>query len=172
MKSWLLRKDISMARMIGTKLSEDLGRRLDGHSVSDFADQAILLHTIDADGFPHPCVLSYFEVVAADIHNIHLATYKESQTTQNMRQRSKVTLSIFDTRVTYYLKGSARELRQEMRSAPHNSMINVSLEQVLSDQADPVLEPGAYIERGIIVVNPHVAREPARYEAILKELLA
>ncbi len=159
-----------MAKLIDTELTEDLERRLSGRFTEEQADQVILIHTVDSDGWPHPAVLSYFEVVAADRANIRLATYKSSRTSDNMRQRERVTLSIFDKRATYYLKGTARELRQEMNSAPHNSMFNVSLAQVLMDHADPILEPGAYISSGITCVNPHPQTEGSRYAATLKEL--
>ena len=159
-----------MAKLIDRALTEDLERRLCGRFVEERADQVILIHTVDSDGWPHPAVLSYFEVVATDRANIRLATYKASRTTENMRRREQVTLSIFDERATYYLKGRAQQLRKEMNSAPHNSMFNVSLAQVLIDHADPILEPGAYILSGITCVNPHIQSEGARYAAILKEL--
>ena len=159
-----------MAKLIDTVLTDDLEQRLCGRFVDERADQVILIHTVDSDGWPHPAVLSYFEVVATDRQNIRLATYKTSRTTENMRRREKVTLSIFDERATYYLKGAAQELRQEMQSAHNNSMFNVSLAQVLIDHADPVLEPGAYISSGITCVNPHVQSERSRYAAILNEL--
>lgn len=147
-------------------LTEDLYRRLCGQSIEEHANKVILIHTVDPNGWAHPAVLSYFEVAAKDRSNIRLATYKTSRTTENMRQTGKVTLSIFDERVAYYIKGTASELAREMRSAPHNSKLNVVVEEVRVDQADPVLEPGAYIANGIRVVNPN---PPAI--AILKELL-
>ena len=159
-----------MAQLIDTSLTEDLERRLCGRFVEKRSDQVILIHTLDADLWPHPAVLSYFEVVAVDRENIRLATYKTSRTSENMRRREKVTLSIFDRRTTYYLKGTAAELRQEMQSAAHNSMFNVSLAQVLTDHADPKLEPGAYISSGVTCVNPHLRSDQDRYGAILKEL--
>ena len=147
-------------------LTEDLYRRLCGRFVGEYANKVILIHTVDPNGWAHPAVLSYFEVAAKDRSNIRLATYKTSRTTENMRRTGKVTLSIFDERVTYYIKGAASELAPEMRSAPHNSKFNVVVEDVRVDQADPVLEPGAYIASGITVVNPN---PPAI--AILRELL-
>ena len=83
----------------------------------------------------------------------------------------KVTLSIFDERVTYYIKGAASEVCGEMQSAGNNSKLNIVVEQVLADQADPVLEPGAYIASGITYVNPNAGVERSTRAAILKELL-
>ncbi len=159
-----------MARWIDNVLTQDLEDRLCGRFVEEQADQVILIHTVDSDGWPHPAVLSYFEVVAIDKANIRMATYRTSRTSENMRQREKVTLSIFGNRETYYLKGDAQRLREEMQSAPHNSMFNVSLAQVFIDHADPILEPGAYITGGITCLNPNVRSELPRYINTLKEL--
>lgn len=155
-----------MPKSASRQLTDDLYRRLCGQLVEQHANKIVLIHTVDEKGWAHPAVLSYFEVAAKDRSNIRLATYKTSRTTENMRRTGKVTLSIFDERVAYYIKGTASELAREMRSAPHNSKLNVVVEEVLVDQADPVLEPGAYIASGITVVNPN---PPAI--AILKELL-
>jgi len=69
--------------------------------------------------------------------------------------------------VTYYIKGTAVEIAREMRSAPHNYKLNVAVAEVLVDQADPVLEPGAYITSGITYANPN----PPPL-SVLQELLA
>ena len=154
-----------MPKSAGRELTDDLFRRLCGKFVDEHASQVILIHTVDENGWPHPAILSYFEVAATDRHNIRLATYKTSRTTRNIRRTGKVTLSIFDERVVYYIKGTA-EIAGNMRSATHNARINVGVEEVLIDQADPMLEPGAYITAGITCANPN---PPAR--AVLKELL-
>ena len=155
-----------MPKFASRELTEDLYRRLCGQFIGDHADKVILIHTVDENGWAHPAVLSYFEVAAKDRFNIRIATYKTSRTTENLRRTGKVTLSLFDERVAYYIKGTTSEIAREMRAAPHNSKLNVAVEEVLVDQADPVLEPGAYIASGIRVVNPN---PPAA--AILKELL-
>lgn len=155
-----------MPKSASRELTEDLYRRLCGESVAEHASKVILIHTVDEKGWAHPAVLSYFEVVAKDRRNIRLATYKTSKTTENMRRTGKVTLSVFDERVVYYIKGTASELARGMRSAPHNSKLNVVVEEVLVDQADPVLEPGAYIASGITCVNPN---PPST--AVMQELL-
>jgi len=149
----------------GRELTDDLLRRLGGQFIDAYKDNVILIHTVDENGWAHPAILSYYEVAAKDRSNIRLATYRTSRTTQNIRRSGKVTLSIFDERVVYYIKGSA-EVAGDMRSASHNARINVAVEEVLIDQADPVLEPGAYITGGITFTNPN---PPAI--TVLKELL-
>jgi Pyridoxamine 5'-phosphate oxidase len=149
----------------GRELTDDLYRRLGGQFIDEHKNKVILIHTVDEGGWAHPAILSYFEVAAKDRRNIRLATYKTSRTTQNIRRTGKVTLSIFDERVVYYIKGTA-EIGGDMRSASHNARISVAVEEVLIDQADPVLEPGAYVTGGITFTNPN---PPAA--AVLKELL-
>lgn len=155
-----------MPKSVSRELTEDLYRRLCGQFIQEHANKAILIHTVDENGWAHPAVLSYFEVAARDHSNIRIATYKSSRTTENLRRTGKITLSLFDERVACYIKGTASEMEREMRLAPHNSKIHVRVEEVLVDQADPALEPGAYIAGGITVVNPN---PPAM--AILEELL-
>ena len=160
-----------MPKLASHQLTEDLFRRLCGLFVDEYADKVILVHSIDINGWPHPAILSYFEVAAKDCLNIRLAMYKTSKTTENIHRTGKVTLSIFDERVTYYIKGTATDVRPEMASAPHNSKTNIHVNEVLVDQADPVLEPGAYIAAGVIYVNPGAAITRPRNTAILRELL-
>ena len=154
-----------MPKFVGKELTDDLYARLCGRFVNRYLSQVVLLYTVDLNGWPHPSVLSYFEVVARDRTNIRLATYKNSNTTENMRRNHIVTLSLFDDRIACSIKGRTEEIRNEMRSAPHNSMLNVAIDQVLLDEADPVLEPGAYIAGGITCVNA------GRRDGILKELM-
>ena len=142
-----------MPKFVSNELPEDLYTRLSGRFVDRYLDQVILLYTVDKNGWPHPAMLSYFEVAARDRTNLRLATYKESNTTATMRRNGKVTLSIFAERAAYSVKGTAEEIHREMRSVSRNTMFNVAIDQVLVDQADPVLEPGAYIAAGVVCAN-------------------
>jgi hypothetical protein len=165
------RRGMAMAKQVGRELTEDLYRRLCGEFVEEHDSKVVLVHTVDPSGWPHPAILSYFEVAARDPRSVRLAVYKTSRTTENMRREGKVTLSIFDQRVTFYIKGTALEVRREMRSAAHNSMLDVSVEEVSVDEVDPLLESGAYISGGITYEDPNRAAHVTRHRAILQELL-
>lgn len=157
-----------MTKLAGDHLSEGLYQRLAGSHLSAHAEKAILICTVDAGGWPHPALLSYFEVVAKDERNIRLATYKDSSTTNNMRRNGKLTILILDERTAYYLKGTAEELVREMNSSPHNSKLNFRLEQVLADEANEEYEPGVYLTSGVTYkrsADQHQAR------ALIEELL-
>jgi len=160
-----------MPRLISHELPDDLYMRLNGREVEKYLNHTVLLYTVDSHGWPHPSLLSYFEIAARDRKNLRLATYNNSGTSENMRRTGIVTLSIFDLRVAYAIKGRAHEIRQEMLSAPRNSMLNVAVEQVLIDEADPVLEPGAYIAGGITYVSPDLGPERTWRNDILRELM-
>lgn len=156
-----------MARFVGRELPEDLYQRLAGN-LEACAEKAILVCTVDQAGWPHPAILSYFEVIAKDRCNIRLATYKDSSTTNNMRRNGKLTMLVIDERIACYIKGTVEELSREMSSAPHNSKLNLRVDEVLADGANEEFEPGVYITSGVSYKRPEgqLARE------MLKELLA
>ena len=160
-----------MARFISKELPDDLYRRLSGEDLEACAEKVILISTVDANGWPHPAMLSFFEVVAKDRRNIRLAPYKDSGSTENMRRNGKLTISIIDERVVYYVKGSVEELQREMSCSPHTSKLNLRVEQVLVDQANEQLEAEAYVASGVTYTNPHLAAELSRARGVLRELL-
>ncbi|PYS31652.1 MAG: hypothetical protein DMG11_00665 [Acidobacteria bacterium] len=160
-----------MPKFVSKELPEALYARLSGHEVDRYLDKVILLYTVDPNGWPHSSLLSYFEVAAKDRSNLRLATYRDSNTTENMRRNGKVTLSVFDERVAYSIKGKAEEIRRQMQSVSRNSLLNLAIDQVLVDEADPDLEPGAYISGGVTCVNPNLGAERTWRNEVLKELM-
>jgi hypothetical protein len=160
-----------MATLVGDALPDDLLERLSGRALASCTDKVIPIFTVDLEGWPHPALLSYFEVVAKDRRNIRLATYTGSNTTNNMRRNGKLTLVILDARVAYYIKGEAQELRPQMQCAPHNAKLNLVVEQVLTDQTDEQYEPGAYLSGGVTYYNPNRAAQQKQAEDLLRELL-
>jgi hypothetical protein len=160
-----------MARFLSTELPDDLYRRLCGDDLDAHAEKIIPICTVDANGWPHPALLGYLEVIAKDRRNLRLATYKDSTTTNNMRRNGKVTLVILDERVVYYIKGNARELAREMRCAPYASKLNVRIEEVLLDQTEEQLEAGVFVAHAPTYTDPHLAERVRRARDILGELL-
>ena len=160
-----------MAKLVGTELPDDLYERLRGDRPEEYAGEVILLSTVDGEGWPHPAMLSYFEVVALDRRNIRLATYGGSRTANNLRRRAVATLSIIDERLAYYVKGGVTEFRHEMRCSPHNSGFRLRVEQVLADAADEEYEAGACVTGGVTYYNPDPLAEAAKGKALLSELL-
>lgn len=160
-----------MSRDLGSELSADLLERLSGRDLESKATKVIQIFTVDAAGWPHPALLSYFEVVAKDARHIRCATYATSTTSANMRRSGQVTFVIIDLRVAYYVKAQAVEIAPAMRATEWNSAFDCRVEQVLSDEVNEAYEPGAYVAGGVTYYNPQRATELARARSVLAELL-
>ncbi|MGH7823858.1 MAG: hypothetical protein ACREQ7_01590 [Candidatus Binatia bacterium] len=133
-----------MSRLVGNELTEALFERLSGQSVTAHEGKIIPILTLDESGWPHPALLSYYEVVAQNLCDIDMALWKNSSTARNLRQTGKVALMITDKGVNYYLKGKVKELELEMAGAPQVSRFRVTVEHLLEDQ-----EPNAEITSGL-----------------------
>ena len=134
-----------MSRLVGKELTKLLLDRLNGQNVTPHESKIIPIFTLDDLGWPHPALLSYFEVVAKNSSTVDLALWKDSSTANNLRRLGKVTLMITDKGLNYYLKGSVKELEAEMSGAPQVSRFRIATEQLLEDQ-----EPNAEITSGLI----------------------
>ena len=159
-----------MSRVVYGGLTPELVDRLGASDVDRFAHLAIMICTVDANGWPHPAMLSYFEVAAVDASNIRLAVYKDSRTCANMRERGKATLILVDEGMVCYVRGATTEVAPSMRSAPYNAALNMRVEQVVFDEPPPDLEPGAFVTSGITYM-PRSADALARARSVLAELL-
>ncbi len=133
-----------MSRLVGKELTKLLLDRLNGQNVTPHESKIIPIFTLDDLGWPHPALLSYFEVVAKNSSTVDLALWKDSSTANNLRRLGKVTLMITDKGLNYYLKGSVKELEAEMAGAPQVSRFRIATEQLLEDQ-----EPNAEITSGL-----------------------
>ena len=160
-----------MSKHVGDALPDDLFERLNGRDLPTVADQVIVVCSVDDRGFPHPALLSYFEVVAIDHRTIRLAMYSDSRTTRHARREGRLTLLLVDAGVAYYVKGTVQEVGHSMRTTPYNAKLDFLVAEVLADEPHPTLEPGAYISSGITYVNPRRAEELERAQRVLAELL-
>jgi len=133
-----------MSRLVGKELTKLLLDRLNGQNVTPHESKIIPIFTLDDLGWPHPALLSYYEVVAKNSSTVDLALWKDSSTANNLRHLGKVTLMITDKGINYYLKGSVKELEAEMAGAPQVSRFRIATEQLLEDQ-----EPNAEITSGL-----------------------
>jgi hypothetical protein len=133
-----------MSRLVGKELTKLLLDRLNGQDVTPHESKIIPIFTVDDLGWPHPALLSYYEVVAKSSSTVDLALWKDSSTANNLRRLGKVTLMITDKGINYYLKGSVKELEAEMAGAPQVSRFRIATEQLLEDQ-----EPNAEITSGL-----------------------
>lgn len=133
-----------MSRLIGNAITKELVERLSGNRVTAFEGRIIPIFTLDEKGWPHPALLSYYEIVAHNVTTLDVALWKDSSTAKNLRTSARITIMITDWDINYYLKGTARELQYEMTGAPQVSRFRVTVEEVLEDQ-----EPNAQITSGL-----------------------
>lgn len=147
-----------VSRTLGPSLPPALQQRLSGRDLQDRMTEAILIATIDTAGRPHPALLSYAEVVAVDAQTLRFATYRESTTAQNLRERGAITLCLIAPGSAYYLKARARELAPGETLARFEAVV----EDVLVDEARADLEGAATLTSGIgFRVSDPAARLPA-----------
>ena len=157
--------------MLGSQLPPDLVDRLSGRNLEALAAKVVQIVTVDAQGWPHAALLSYFELVARDATHIRCATYAKSTTSGNMRRSGKVTFLIIDERLSYYVKAHATEIAPAMKTTDWNAAFECQVEQVLADEVNEEYEPGAYVASGVTYFNPQRAKELERARAVIAELL-
>ena len=158
-----------MARVRTNALTDVLYRRLSGADIESLAALAIVVCTVDAEGWPHPAMLSYFEVAAVDRRNVRLAIYTDSRTCANMRERGKATLIVVDQDLVCYVRGVTSEVVPAMAAAPFNAMLHLRVDEVLFDEAPPDIEPGALVTGGM-TYRPRTGAPLAQARAVLAEL--
>lgn len=150
-----------MSDDVGKELPDDLFDALWSEDVSAERGRAILILTADANGWPHPALLSFREVAARDRGTIRVVTYAGSTTTRNMRENGKITLAFVDERMTYYVKGAAKEIPSHLAGTPPQlATFDARIAQILRDFAGAD-EAGAYVTSGITFHNPWPTTERA-----------
>jgi hypothetical protein len=98
-------------------------------------DHAIVMCTIDEHGWPHPAMLSAFEVAARDASNVRLALHVSSHSTRNLKANGKLSIVLAHEEGVYYVKGDVLMRAASMRNAPYNAAFNLRVDSVLEDNA-------------------------------------
>src|SRR5579884_59823 len=83
-----------MSRSLGNQLPGALLQLLDGRDLGQKTQLALLLNTVDAQGYPHPAMLSVGEVLAPSPSALRLALYATSTTTSNLRRGGTLSLAL------------------------------------------------------------------------------
>jgi hypothetical protein len=154
-----------MSQLLGKALTPALLERLGGTQIEAHEGKIIPILTLDEEGWPHPALLSYYEIVAKDPTTLETAVWKNSSTANNLRRAGKITLMVTDQGVNYYLKGSVRELEYEMTGAAPVSRFRITLAQVIEDQ-----EANAQITTGL-TYKRLTRRDPNDFSAKVWRLL-
>ncbi len=138
-----------MSKFLGKVINEELLVRLSGKDIGSKEGKAIIVVTVDEQGWAHPAVLSYYEIVAKSEGQIDIAVGKTSTTGKNLRRTGKITLLVTDAGINYYIKGGAQETRESLGAVPFMSLFRVEVAQLLEDQ-----EPGSPITSGLTFIRP------------------
>jgi hypothetical protein len=154
-----------MSQLLGKELTPSLLERLSGARIEAHEGKIIPIFTLDEAGWPHPALLSYYEIVAKDAGTLDTAVWKNSSTAVNLRRAGKVTLMVSDHALNYYLKGGVKELEYEMTGAAPVSRFRITLEQVIEDQ-----EANAEITTGL-TYKRLTRRDPNDFSAKVFRLL-
>ncbi len=129
-----------MSKILGNQLTAELLQRLSGAAIASHEGKIIPVFTLDEAGWPHPALLSYYEIVAKNAATLQMAIWKDSSTANNLRRSAKISLMIADHGVNFYIKGKVSELDREMAGAPQVSRFQIAVAELLEDQ-----EPNAQI---------------------------
>src|SRR5262249_60938369 len=76
-----------MTRLVGSELSPALVDRLSQRDLRTRLGVGLPLVTLDADGCPHPMLVSYLELRAYDTRTIGLVIQSESSSARNLAER-------------------------------------------------------------------------------------
>jgi hypothetical protein len=93
-----------MTRSLGSALPSALVERLSQRDLSSRLGLVLPFVTVDAEGRPHPMLLSYLEVRAYDSGTVGLVILARSRSARNLAERQTGTLLIVEPDVTVYVK--------------------------------------------------------------------
>jgi hypothetical protein len=93
-----------MTRSLGPALTEALVDRFSQRDLRSRLGVALPLVTVDADGRPHPMLLSYLEVRAYDPRTVGLVMLGRSRSATNLVERGTATLMAVEPDGTVYVK--------------------------------------------------------------------
>lgn len=122
-----------MSRSLGAHLPPALLARLSQADLPSHLGKAIPLITVDADGRPHPMLLSYLEVRAADSRTIRIVIGARSRSSRNLLERQAGTLLVVEPEQTFYVKARASDGPHQVAGLLDFGLFVLSVEDVLED---------------------------------------
>lgn len=93
-----------MTRSLGAALTPELVERFSQRDLRSQLGIALPFITVDADGRPHPMLLSYLEVRAYDATTVGIVVLARSRSARNLVERHTATLLAIEPDTTVYLK--------------------------------------------------------------------
>jgi hypothetical protein len=93
-----------VTRRLGAALTPELVERFSQRDIARRLGIALPFVTVDADGRPHPMLLSYLEVRAYDTGTVGLVIGARTRSAGNLVERGAGTLLVIEPDVTVYVK--------------------------------------------------------------------
>jgi hypothetical protein len=144
-----------MSEVVGRVLPEALRKRLSQSDLPSQVGAALPLVTMDADGRPHPMLVSYLELRAYDVSTVGLVIHAGSGSARNLASRNVATLVIVEPDVVAYVKLRRLDGPLPVTEDPRLAYFLLEVDEVRDDAATAE-EAGARI-----VAGPRYAPAPA-----------
>jgi hypothetical protein len=137
-----------VSRSLGGSLPADILDRLSQAALGRHLGRVIPFVTVDAQGRPHPMLLSYLEVRAADPTTLRIVIGAGSRSARNLVERQAGTLLLIEPERTVYLKMRAIDGPLGVAHLAEAGLFVLRVEEVLED-APADWEGGMRITAGI-----------------------
>ena len=122
-----------MSETLGNTMPDDLVRWLSGGKV-------VVVATVDENGWPYTMIMNW--ALAADPHTLRLSIDRRTQTLRNIQANGRVMVEVLGDGLVYGVRGSAREILEQMEHAPvPSAIVEVAVDYVKRD-----LIPGVEFE--------------------------
>jgi hypothetical protein len=150
-----------MTRLIGPALSPALIDRFSQRDLQSRLGVGLGLVTLDAEGRPHPMLVSYLELRAYDARSLGLVIQAPSGSARNLAERGVATLGVVEPDAVVYIKLRTVDgpLAVEGGEAFGLGFFLLEVEQVLED-APAAWEDGVRITQPIRYMPSPTLEEP------------
>ena len=136
-----------MSRIVSRTLPAALQERLAQHDLASRLGAALPFVTVDAEGRPHPMMISYLELRAYDASTAGLVIHAGSGSARNLAARDAATLIIAEPDVVAYVKLRRIDGPLPVTEDPRLAYFLLAVEEVREDAASAE-EAGARIVAG------------------------
>jgi hypothetical protein len=144
-----------MSQVVGRTLTASLLERLSQRDLASRLGMALSFVSVDADGRPHPMMVSYLELRAYDASTVGLVIHAGSGSARNLAARDVATLMIVEPDVVAYVKVRRVDGPLPVAEDPRLGYFLLAVEEVREDAASA--EEGD----ARIVAGPRFAPVPA-----------
>jgi len=150
-----------MTRSLGRSLSQALVERFAQRDLARRLGAALPFVTTDAQGRPHPMLLSYLEIRAHDTRTVGLVIGARTRSASNLAERRTATLLVIEPDVTVYVKLRTVDGPLPVADAGQHGLgyFLLEVDEVLEDAAAD-WEGGMRITSGLRYGPPPTLDEP------------